>query len=114
MPPLLSGPVVGGSGQYYEDAAQEIKQIASSLKALLHPHAKEAAAKDITGRIGLTSLIGRKLFHVRRPPSPKHSCLATSRSQHQPLARGPSLEETEARDQKPKARPGPYNEFWAR
>lgn len=44
---LLSDPVVGSSGQYCEDAGQEIKQIASSLKAPLHPHAKEAAAKDI-------------------------------------------------------------------
>lgn len=51
--PRLSDPIVGRSGQHCEDAGQEIKQIASSLKAPLHPHAKEAGScQGHQGRTG--------------------------------------------------------------
>lgn len=76
---LLSDPVVGSSGQYCEDAGQEIKQIASSLKAPLHPHAKEAAAKDIKVGPAHTLACGGGSSTSEGLP-PQHSCLVISRS----------------------------------
>lgn len=95
--PLLSYPVVGSSGQYCEDAGQEIKQIASRLKAPLHPHAKGAAAKDIKVRLAHT------LGSGEAPPLPSPSPLpgdlkipSTSRVVIQTC--NPSAKEAEARD----------------
>lgn len=51
---VAADPVVGGSGQHREDVGQDAEQSAPTLKAPLHPHAAEAAAKDSTGRIGHT------------------------------------------------------------
>lgn len=77
--PLLPCPVVGSSGQYCEEAGQEIQQIASSLKAPLHPHAKGAAAKDI--KVGLAHILGSgKAPPLQKASLPKHPCLVTSRS----------------------------------
>ena len=50
--PRVAYPVVGGSGENHEDFGEEAQQDAPSLKAPLHPHAKEAAAKGHTCKIG--------------------------------------------------------------
>lgn len=116
VPPLVSDPVVGGSGQYCEDAGQDIKQNASNLKAPLHPHAKEAAAKDIIGRTGSHPCVGGSSSASEGLPS--QVLLPDTSKSPTPatwwlMPCNPSLKEAQARRQKSKARPRLQNEFWA-